>query len=224
MTKISPVIDWRNIHGVIFDMDGTLYRQGPVRLRMAIKLLIHALTKKQGWRDLQVLKHYRKNREALAESLAQNVSQIQFKATAQAYQMTEEQVAGIVHEWMDLKPLPAVKAARFENIDRIFEVLKARGVKIGVFSDYPVTEKLRALGLEADIQCCSTESDVDRLKPEPAGLIRTVEMLGLARGDCLMIGDRQERDGLCAESASVAFLLCKGADFYTHLIGDINRS
>lgn len=223
MTKATSAFDWKTIRGVIFDMDGTLYRQGPVRLQMAFKLLVHVFANRHGWRDLLVLRHYRNNREALAEAHALNVSHIQFKATAQAYRLTEEQVAKIVHVWMHLKPLPALGIARFKDIDRIFEVLRARGVKIGVFSDYPVEEKLKTLGLVADTQCCATASEVNRFKPEPAGLIKTVEMLGLACNDCVMIGDRVERDGLCAERASVAFLLCKGQNFYTRLLADLNR-
>lgn len=224
MTGAVPTLDWKNIRGVIFDLDGTLYQQRPVRLRMAFKLLIHVLTHRHGCRDLLVLRHYRSNREGLAEARTINVSHIQFKATAQAFQLTEEQVAGIVHEWMDLKPLTALRIARFKDIDRMFEVLKAQGVKVGVFSDYPLTEKLQALGLVADVQCCATASDVDRLKPEPTGLIKTLDMMGLTCNECVMIGDREERDGLCAESASVPFLLCKGSNFYTQLLVDFNRS
>lgn len=224
MTKSTLGADWKNIRGVIFDMDGTLYRQKPVRLRMAIKLLAHLITNKHGWRDLLVLRHYRLNREVLAESGALNVSHVQFKATAQIYNLTEEQVAEIVNEWMDLKPLSLLRSARFENVDRIFDTLKERGIKIGVFSDYPVKEKLIALGLKADVTCCSTAIGIDRLKPAPTGLVKIVEMLGLKHNDCVMIGDRVDRDGLCAERASIAFLLCKREDFYTHLLADLNNN
>lgn len=223
MNRGAPAIEWGNIRGVIFDMDGTLYRQGPIRFRMLRELLGHVLTDKCGWRDLLVLKHYRQNRERLAEARARNVSGVQFRITAQRYRLPEERVQEIVHEWMDIKPLEYLKAARYANVERVFQMLKARNIKVGVFSDYPAVEKVKALGLDVDAICCSTEGDVDCLKPESAGLIKIVETMGLAPDDCVMIGDRSERDGLCAENAGMAFLLCKDKDFYTRLLADLSR-
>ena len=37
--------DWKDIRLVVFDVDGTLYRQRPLRLRMARDLVLHAVTK-----------------------------------------------------------------------------------------------------------------------------------------------------------------------------------
>lgn len=34
-------LDWDRLHLVVFDVDGTLYRQRPLRLRMARDLLFH---------------------------------------------------------------------------------------------------------------------------------------------------------------------------------------
>lgn len=224
MTSTALAIEWKSVRGVIFDMDGTLYRQEPVRLRIAFQLLLHAIQSRNGWLDLLVLKDYRRNRDLLAETRAFNVSDIQFKATAQACKLPEDRVAKIVHEWMNLRPLHHLSSARYTDIDRVFSVLKSRGVKIGVYSDYPVKEKMNALGLEANALCCSTEEGIDRLKPEPAGLIKTIKMLGLTPKDCVMIGDRADRDGLCAQNASVKFLLCKDPHFYSRLLVDLSRS
>lgn len=209
---------------MVFDMDGTLYRQRPVQSVMAYRLLIHALTDRNGWHDLLVLKHYRKNRERLARIGASRVSHLQFQATSKAYRLTEDQLAQLVRKWMVLKPLPFLKTARFRDIDQFFESLRRRGIKIGVLSDFPVSEKLEALGLRADIACCAADEDVGRFKPEPAGLLKILKSLGIALNNCLMIGDRKDRDGLCAQAASVPFLLCKGSGFYAKLLVDLNRS
>mgnify|MGYP001134218991 CR=1 FL=1 len=44
-------LDWDNVHLVVFDVDGTLYRQRPLRLRMSRDILLHTLLK----RDLNVV-------------------------------------------------------------------------------------------------------------------------------------------------------------------------
>ncbi len=42
----------------MLDLDGTLYRQRPVRLIMGYHTVSHALTNRYGLRDLLVIKHY----------------------------------------------------------------------------------------------------------------------------------------------------------------------
>ncbi len=221
MNYTRPVIEWGNIRGVIFDMDGTLYRQFLVRFCMSVKLIANVLASKNGWRDLRVVLHYRKNREKLAEERALNIAEIEFRETSQKFNLTEQEVAAIIKEWIDIKALKYLRPARFYNIDKVFDFLNSRGIKIGVFSDYPVEKKLAVLGLAADVVCYSSEPEVNRLKPQPQGLLKTIERMGLERGDCVMIGDRMERDGICAREAGVAFLLCDKPQFYTSLLKDI---
>ena len=38
--------DWRDIRLVAFDVDGTLYSQRPLRLRMARDMVLHSVTKR----------------------------------------------------------------------------------------------------------------------------------------------------------------------------------
>lgn len=218
MIYIEPVINWNNVRGVIFDMDGTLYQQFWVRMCMALKLSAYALTQKNGYRDLKVILHYRMQREKLAVARTNNISGIEFKGTAYEFNLPEEQVAKIIHEWMYIKPLRYLRAARFENVENFISALREKGIKIGIFSDYPVKKKLIALGLSADAICYAAENDVNCLKPEPVGLIKTIERMGLESGDCIMIGDRLERDGICAKEAGVSFLLCNHLQFYTRLL------
>lgn len=218
MNYVEPVIDWGSVRGVIFDMDGTLYRQLLVRFPMAIELAINVLTQKNGWRDLRIILHYRNQREKISDARLRNLRNIEFRTTADKFKITEEQVAEIIYEWMHIKPLSYIKISRFKDIENFISSLKAKGIKIGIFSDYPVERKLVALGLSADTMCCSSEHEVDCLKPAPIGLIKTMERMGVEREHCIMIGDRLERDGMCAKEAGVGFLLCNHAKFYTRLL------
>ena len=50
MSMFTPA-DWRDIRLVAFDVDGTLYRQRPLRLRMGRDMVLHSIAK----RDLSVI-------------------------------------------------------------------------------------------------------------------------------------------------------------------------
>lgn len=205
-------------------MDGTLYRQNHLRFRMAISLLIHFITTSRGARDVRVLRHFRQNREYLADIGADNVAKIQYESTAKLYQVSESTVEKIVQKWMLQKPLALLRQSRFKDVELVFSELKSRGIKIGIYSDYPVLEKLNALGLHADAHCCSTDKDVNRYKPAPDGFIKILNKLGLNYSDCLIIGDSLKRDGACAKKLKMPFLLCKGAHFYTDLFLKLHRA
>jgi putative hydrolase of the HAD superfamily len=188
--------DWQKAHAVIFDVDGTLYHQGSVRLRTLRDLVIHS---------------YRQNRELLAGQ--STVTQF-FQAGVDS-----ELVRATVEYWMHTHPLRYLRAARFKGVDHFFKELKDRGTRIAILSDYPAEKKVQALGLHADIIVCS--SDAGRLKPAPDGLRKIVEYLGVSPCECIMIGDRREKDGLCAEAMDMPFMLCQGAQFYTSLMEQV---
>ena len=216
-------MDWDSVRGVVFDLDGTLYRQVPVRLHMARELLLNAILERKGLRDVSMLRSFRKNREFLAGSCQTNVREEQYVATARAFGVGVDMVAAVVHRWMEVAPLDVLRAARFQDVEHFFAALRARGIKIGVFSDYPVEAKLTALGLQADAICCSTDPDVDCLKPGATGLKKLLDLLQIEPHECVMIGDREDRDGACARSLDMRFLLCNGRGFYSSLLVDVIR-
>lgn len=217
-------MDWNGVRCVVFDLDGTLYYQRPVRIQMARKLLMNAIRERNGWRDINMLRHFRKNREVLAEHSQKKIREAQYAATSQAFGVGTDAVATVVRRWMEVAPLEVLSAARFGDIEIFFAALRKRGIKIGIFSDYPIEAKLTALGLHADAICCSTEPDVDCLKPGTIGLKKLLDMLQVEPRDCVMIGDREDRDGACARSLDIPFLLCNRRDFYSSLLVDVMRN
>lgn len=216
-------MNWNGVLGVVFDLDGTLYHQAPVRMQMARKLLLHALRERNGWRDARMLRYFRKDREALAESCQRGVREEQYAATARAFGVGTGTVATVVHRWMEVAPLEVLRSARIRDVEVFFAALRARGIKIGVFSDYPIEAKLTVLGLHADATCCSTEPDVDCLKPGTIGLKKLLDLLRIEPHECVMIGDREDRDGACARAMNMRFLLRRGRDFYSSLLIDVMR-
>jgi FMN phosphatase YigB (HAD superfamily) len=58
----------------------------------------------------------------------------------------------------------------YPHVVELFAALKSRNKIIGIFSDYPAVEKLRAMDLKADIIVSEIDENVGILKPNPRGL------------------------------------------------------
>jgi phosphoglycolate phosphatase len=202
----SQMVDWSQVHLVVFDVDGTLYSQPRLRRTMLRQLLLHA-ARSRSLQTLQVLRTFRRVREQLGNEQASGFAQLQYERTAQMRGLKAAQVKAIAEEWIEQRPLPSLLACRYPGLSRLFAALRANGKRIAVFSDYPASAKLQALGLQADDVACATDRDVGKLKPDPSGLQRLLARHGTAPSAALMIGDRADRDGAAASRLGVPVLL-----------------
>lgn len=197
---------WDAIRLIVFDLDGTLYDQRPLRRRMAFELARDALASRQTT-TLRVLAKYRKLREAWAErDLVDFESELR-KAVALATSTSPDHVAALVSEWIETRPLRHLRRYRFAQLAELFAGIRRSGRTIAIHSDYPVAAKLAALDLEADHIACAGDANGVRLKPDPSGLHWLMKRTGAAPHETLMIGDRLERDGLAAQRAGTACLI-----------------
>jgi len=204
---MTNIPDWNRVRAVIFDVDGTLYDGAGLRRRMLAELIRHCLADPRRLPLLRLLQVYRRERERLAEKEASNICRQQYERPAAQLGVSPETVEAAVDLWIHRRPLPHLSGYRIPGAARLFDHLRASGRAVAVLSDYPAEAKLIALGLTADCVVCATDADVDRLKPHPAGLAKLVSVLGLTPGDCLMIGDRDERDGEIARRLRMPCLL-----------------
>lgn len=198
---------WEGVRAAIFDVDGTLYDQGRLRRRMALELAFHCLRQPSGVAELRILRTFRSLRERLALESGSGVEARSFERAAYACGVAPERVRDLVERWMQEAPLRHLRACRYAAVDELFTALRRRGIAIGVFSDHPAAAKLAALGLAAEVVRSATDPDVDRLKPDPRGLAVVAAGLGAAPQACLVIGDRDDRDGEAARRAGMRFLL-----------------
>lgn len=197
---------WKTIDLVVFDVDGTLYAQRPLRIRMLGALLKHSLASRS-LETLKVLKHFRRIREELGTQGIQSFEAALMNRTAEITGTSAERITEIVHEWIEVRPLAYLEACRYPDLMEVFQALRSRGIKIGVFSDYPATQKLKALHLEADYEISAEDPEVRVLKPNPLGLNRLMELAGVSPTRTLMIGDRIDRDGAAAKCAQTLCLI-----------------
>jgi putative hydrolase of the HAD superfamily len=199
-------VDWSAIKFVVFDVDGTLYDQRTIRKGMLIQL-VTACLRDRSIKSLRVVAYYRSHREKLAAAEVEGFEGRLLTQTAAACGVSIDQVQAIVAEWLDRRPMTLLRKARYPHLEQVFAALHARGIVIGVLSDYPVTEKLAALELHVDLTAWAGEPDVNMLKPNPRGLIRLMERAGARPDQTLMIGDRDERDGEIARRCGVSVWL-----------------
>lgn len=191
---------------VVFDLDGTLYVQRPVRIAMAAELLVHALGR-LSTRDAKALSRFRALREEYADRGEVNFEAALLAEAGAPSGHSAEEMRVLVHDWMEMRPLRHLERARVAGAAEAFDVVRKSGRRVAVWSDYPVAHKLRALGLKADLTASATDPEIARLKPDPAGLLWLCGQAGVPPAETLMIGDRIERDGEAARRAGALFLL-----------------
>lgn len=186
-------ISWDNTKLVVFDLDGTLYDQNRLRAIMGSKLIFDAL-KSWSFNTIEVLRAFRKCREDLAADMQYGFVDGQFELAAARCGCTVSEVKSLVNEWIEQRPLRHLAGCRYPGVAELFSALRQSGRIIAILSDYAVEGKLAALELKADVMVSAEDIDVQRLKPDPKGLSRILDITGMSAKCSLMIGDRFDRD------------------------------
>jgi phosphoglycolate phosphatase/putative hydrolase of the HAD superfamily len=111
----------------------------------------------------------------------------------------------MVTEWLYQRPLKYLRLCRRRGLEAFLTFLESKGIQAGVFSDYPVLDKLLALGLarRMSLVLCATDSEINAFKPHPKGFLHACAVWGLSPEEVLYIGDRPEVDGCGAANAGM---------------------
>jgi FMN phosphatase YigB (HAD superfamily) len=201
------VPDLSLLKAVIFDLDGTLYRQGPLRRAMLFRLLrAYATRPLLGLRTVRVLAAYRNAQEHLrTAATADDLAEAQIQLACERTRADRPFVAECVERWMEREPLGFLKRFLRPGLVDFLQVCKAHGLRFGVLSDYPAEAKLQALGLAGvfDAVVCSRSLEIGFFKPHPLGLVTTLRRLGTRAAETLYVGDRPEVDAAAAQAAGM---------------------
>ena len=183
----------REYQAIILDMDGTLYFQLPLRICMAFSLGAYYLLHFYRLKELFLIKKFRQLREEgrleEAESLA------------------DDNMKKRLEFWIYEYPLKFVRLFRDKKLVASMNALKQKGTKIMVYSDYEPKSKIKVIGLEVDAYFYPGDTIVECLKPDPRGLKNILNKSNKAPSECLFIGDRYEKDGLCAKSVGMDYII-----------------
>jgi len=194
------------VHAVLFDLDGTLYRQARLRSLMALELVTLALNgPRKASRRLRALRAYRAAQEHLRQGDTGVSQATQLAAAARASGLPVAEVETLVAEWMMKRPLKYLQFCRAVGLEGLLAELDRLGVRTGVLSDYPAEAKLRALGLEGRFSpvLCATDPEIGAFKPSPRGFLRACAVWNLPPRDVLFVGDRVDVDAAGAAAAGM---------------------
>ncbi|MEX1025198.1 MAG: HAD family hydrolase [Planctomycetota bacterium] len=203
--------DLDRIEALLFDLDGTLYDARPVRRGLAFELLASIVMTAKPWRALRAIRVLRTYR-ALHEELRGSGPGMALRQTSEAARRTGVPVAeveAIVGEWMLERPLARLVAAARPGLGALLDAAQARGWRLGCLSDYPVSQKLAALGLteRLSFMACTSDPDIDAPKPSPVGFLAAARAWGLDPERVLYVGDREAVDRAGARAAGMPCVL-----------------
>lgn len=204
----TRLIDTSQLRALILDLDGTLYRQTPLRWRMLwCALRAHVGHPVRGLSTLRVLRAYRRAQEALrASPLAPgDLAEEQLQLACQWTGVRLALVRSCVARWMEQEPLVFLPRVRYQGVEEFLQVATARGWRLGVFSDYPATAKLRSMDLLRffDVIVSAQDPEVRRFKPSPRGLEVTLGRLRVEKHQAVYIADRPDIDAPAATAAGL---------------------
>lgn len=193
----------QGLRGVLFDLDGTMYIQPPLRALMAAELAFALATRQLARRDVGSLSRFRHRREALKHEAASGVALDRWQ-----YEVPGDEASRLEHlveEWMHRRPLKYLRACRRPGLVQLLVQLSSRGLHLGVLSDYPVTRKLGALDVSRwfSLTLCTTDPEINALKPNPRGFLHACSLWGVAPHEVLYVGDRIDVDAAGAAAAGL---------------------
>src|SRR5208282_1584594 len=108
-------VDWSGVDLVVFDVDGTLYDQRSLRLRMMRDMILHSIRQRSGG-IMYIIQTYRRIRERLGDEEAADFERILIAETASRVGYSKELVGSIVAEWIDRRPLRYLAACRYPGL------------------------------------------------------------------------------------------------------------
>jgi FMN phosphatase YigB (HAD superfamily) len=202
------------IRAILLDVDGTLYHQQSLRGLMAFELSTAPIVLGSIRETLyvwRILKYFREGREALRTmggSSAPLVS-LQYSLVADRVGVTSREVEMVVSEWMYRRPLKYLRICRRRDMKEFFQLAADRGLLTGVFSDYPVREKLQGLGIHVPltVEICATDPEINAFKPNPKGFLHACHLWNLHPGEVLYVGDRHDVDAQGAKAAGMPYVI-----------------
>ena len=203
------------VRAVLFDVDGTLYHQQPLRLLMAAELAalpIAGRSLRRARTTWSVIGAFRRVREELRnhDDVAAPLDDLQYVLAAERSGVSRDVVEATVSEWIYRRPLKHLRRCRRRGFARFLASLRKHAIAAGAFSDYPVKEKLAALGVAShfSVSLSATDPEVNAFKPHARGFLRACELFGVPPGEVLYVGDRVDVDagGAAASGMSCAIL------------------
>jgi Predicted hydrolase (HAD superfamily) len=189
------------------------YHQTPLRIIMAFILISsNFYNPKALLRKLKVIMQYRRSQELIrTKEIQQECHKKQITHTAESTGENPSYVKDIIEKWFEKKPLPFIPLCKRRGVEMALERWYKKGIILGAFSDYPVEDKLNALGISRFFTTMVSVSDpeVNGFKPNTNGFALSAMKMGIDPSEILYVGDREEVDGIGASNAGMQVVILK---------------
>jgi len=220
---------YERLKALIFDVDGTLYEQGPVRRTMVYRILrAHLTSPARGLLTLWTLRAYRQAQEVLRglPPGSGDLAGAQLELASRRTGVSVQRIAFLVAHWMEQEPLPLLASSMRKGTLELLGEAKKRGLRLAAWSDYPAERKLAAMGIGGffDVVVAAQDPEVQRFKPDPRGLETALQRLALQKNEVLYVGDRPDVDGAAASRAGIRHIIMSRGQNFTRLLGVVAKS
>lgn len=198
------------VKAVIFDFDGTLYDNTGIARHIILSrpLDMFKFGKERRLRKMLVGRDFENS---------ENFYKAYYARGAQLFRTTSGRFADWYNNIYMNAMLSALRKKRYAahcGIKECFYVLTEKGIKIAMYSDYPlVEERMGAIGIDAEtigmISAIYTSETLGCLKPAPRAFLQIAADLKAKPKECLVVGDRADTDGQGARNAGMKFIQIK---------------
>ncbi len=195
---------------ICFDIDGTLYPIKTMNSRLLKLSVRHPFFGLKYSRNRKEFRRWQASfkqavpfrwREAM---IVQNGTGEERAFEKYFYQRIYDKLEKLVY-----KPMERLyeKTDTFDGVRETFQRIKANGLKIGVFTDFPLFEKLEGMGLADLVDFAASSDDVGYLKPDAHCFEYLLYNLKMGPQDVLYVGDSYSKDIKGAKEAGIDAVL-----------------
>jgi len=179
---------------------------------MAIRLVAHCASHvRQARLTVRAIRAFRQAQEHMRDAAniqPERLDQAQLELAAEKCKLPLETVRSVVRDWMFERPLALLSRCADPSLQSVLAGLRRRGLRLGVYSDYPAEEKLMAMDVRDhfDVVVSSYDSEVSCFKPNKKGFEFAMAKLDACATSAIYVGDR-DIDGVGAAAAGMKAIL-----------------
>lgn len=191
---------------ICFDVDGTLYPEDTLHKLMAPFIIFHPALNKKYSVMRKTFRLYQDKFEQLGLAKASMFDK-QVAMMAKAVNVSEQKAKKLVAKYYDILERTYKRLGTVKNSASTLKKLKEKGYKVGVFSDWPLYDKLKRLGVEQYVDYAASSDDIGMLKPNFKCFEYLLYNLKVKPNETLYVGDSYSKDIVGAADAGMDAVL-----------------
>ena len=201
---------------ICFDIDGTLYPIGIMNRRIFRLSAVHPLF---GLKYRKARKEFRRHQSAFSREIPfrwREAAIIQNGSGAEPdHEFSEESFRKLYGKTYDRLDRWAYRKMErlyertepFAGVARTLGKIRNNGLKVGVFTDFPLFRKLEGMELASLVDFAASSDDIGFLKPDTHCFEYLLYNLKMGPQDVLYVGDSYEKDIVGANAAHIDAVL-----------------